>query len=145
MDVKSHRLQSNNSTSSMEQVTMCHSGDDPYITHYIYRRELESWGLTRKRIRKAMCDPGSAQLNFGDCYFFMSNVLNIVCMWFLVRQYYSRKQWLDERRTEKELVSTIGLANHTGVSLLFTTKRSLNKSCDIPILEAAVRQVTPSL
>ena len=35
------------------------------------------------------------------------------------------------------------LANHTGVSLWFTTERSLNKSCDIPILEAAVRQVTP--
>jgi len=33
------------------------------------------------------------------------------------------------------------LANHTGVSLLFTIERSLNKSCDLPISEAAVRQV----
>ena len=39
----------------------------------------------------------------------------------------------------------VRLVNHTGVSLRFTTQRSLNKSCDIPILEAAVRQVTPSL
>jgi len=35
------------------------------------------------------------------------------------------------------------LANHTGVSLPITTERSLNESCDLPISEAAVRQVQP--
>ena len=57
-------------------------------------------------------------------------------------QLYKKDMWTKQVQVELE---NFWLVNHTGVSLRFTTQRSLNKSCDIPILEAAVRQVTPSL
>ena len=59
-----------------------------------------------------------------------------------------------ERGTSKEFLPNndkhrrcatlvIRLANHTGVSLRFTTERGLNKSCDLPISEGQVTTSPP--